>query len=320
MLINRKKSLSFLLYLVLISPFVFIYMWLYIVSMDTALDRQNYLTIMNIDVQSRVEPLLPFLAYCLEFIITNNAMKLVIIQFIFIFMLVAALYNYLCYNNVQSFFKCVIAFLLCILVGSHALGVQLRIGYAVIFFIYLLVTLRKINIFILLPILMHYGVVFGVAFLLYIKIFKIDSDKKFIVYSILMLTVLTIFIGNINTIFELMGVGNYYYSYLDEESSFGRALPFSVIIYIFFAIYIFFKVKEKSVYHYFSLSGLWLVYLGFVLDFYLAFKMLLPILIFTILYFVKNLPRDKNSIILLMIIFILIPLSFYYYAYQVKVI
>lgn len=309
-----------MLYLVLISPFVFTYMWLYIVSMHTALDRQNYLTIMNVDVQSRVEPLLPFLAYCLEFIITNDAMKLVIIQFIFIFMLVAALYKYLCYNNVHSFFKCVIAFLLCILVGSHALGVQLRIGYAVIFFIYLLVTLRKINIFILVPLLMHYGMIFGVTFLFYIKFFKIDSDKKFIVHSILILILLTILVKNINTIFEFMGIGNYYYSYLDEESSFGRALPFSVMMYVFLAIYIYFKVKVRSVYHYFSLSGLWLVYLGFVLDFYLAFKMLLPISMFTILYFVKNLPRDKNSIILLMIIFILIPLSFYYYAYQVKVI
>jgi len=319
-MINNLKKHPFMLYSVLIYPFVFIYMWLYTLSMNTALDRQNYIRIMDVDIESRVEPLLPFLAYLLEFITTNNTAKLIIIQFLFISMLVVSIYKYIKPNNVSSFFKCVIALMLCIALDSHALGVQLRMGYAVILFIFLLVSLKKINIFIFIPILMHYGTVFGVLFLIYIKKFKITTDKKFTIHSIFMLFFLTILFKNIEFVFEIIGVRNYYYVYLDKERSFGRAIPYSIVLYVCLVTYILIAIKDRSFYRYFSLSGLWLVYVGFALDFYLAFKMLSPMSMFTTLYLVKYMPRDRNSIVKLLIIFILIPSAFYSYAYQVKII
>ena len=119
--------------------------------------------------------------------------------------------------------------------------------------------------------------------------------------------------------FNLLGLSAYYLIYLSGELEFGRALPYSVIMYIGLCFYIFLYIKEKNnPLYWFSLSGLWLVYVGFVLDFYLAFKFLVPISIFALFYVVNNIPKIKQPYAYTIAAYLLMPLAFYYFAIQVN--
>lgn len=319
MIRDTRKS-PFLIYSALLSPFIIIYLWLFALSMDTALDRHNYLRIMNVNIPTRIEPMLTFISYLLEFFTDNGVIKLIIIQTFFISLLCTAIYKYIKPKDLNSFSQCLIAFLFIILVFSSALGVQLRIGYAIVLLTYFIVTFKKINLIILLPILMHYGSLFGVLFYFYILIFKIDNNRKFIVHSVFILFALTILFTNIEYIFNLIGIRGYYYAYLNSEADFGRAIPYTSIFYLILSTYIVLFIKDNSSYRYFCLSGLWLLYVGFVLDFYLAFKMMSPMSFFTIIYTMKHIPKNRHALMRVLIVYMLMPIVFIYYAYQVKII
>ena len=115
--------------------------------------------------------------------------------------------------------------------------------------------------------------------------------------------------------FQLLGVANYYYIYLNEELSFGRLIPYTALFYILNASYliVFHKRMEKNLYYWFSLSGLWLIYIGFFLNFYLAFKMLTPIIMVSIMYTTKNLSSSsRNNVVYLLIVHMIAPITFYY--------
>lgn len=304
-------------------PFVLIYASLFWLSMDTALDRGDYLRIMDVDYTSnRIEPLLPLISNILGYFISNNITKLVLIQLTFILLFLQLLYLYFKPVSIEGFFKSLVSLLLFIAIFSNPLGVQLRIGYASFIFLFLIINIKDLRYlkhspFFIVPILMHYGTAFGVLFYWYIHIFKINSYRRFLIHSIIIITVLSITVVYIDRIFSLLGMAAYYYSYLDEERDFGRSLPFSALFYIATCLYNVFFTKERGYLFWFSLSGLWLVYLGLALDFYLAFKMLLPISMYALLHMVKSLPIEKKPYLHVLLAYILMPLVFYYFAIQV---
>lgn len=313
-----KRVPVFILYLVFMLPIALAYIVIFILSMNTALDRVNYLRIMDTDIETRVEPLLPIIAYLLDYIITNSVIKLISIQLFFIYLLLLSLYIYFRPKELVSLSKCFIALLLCLAVFSNPLGIQLRMGYATIIFIYLIVRFRKPTLFLLIPIAMHYGAIASVLIFLYIHIFKINSTLSFTKHSILIIIFCTVLFTNIELVFDYLGVKNYYYSYLSEELVFGRAFPYSVIMYILVCSYIIFFINKKdSNFYWFSLSGLWLLYIGFVLDFYLAFKMLVPISIFALFYAINNFPKIKQPYTYLFLAYLLMPIVLYYFALKV---
>ena len=74
-------------------PIILIYMFIFVSSMDTALDRIDYLALMDPNSLSRIEPILPIIAYSLDFFVSNHVIKLSIIQFSFFLLLTVSVYN-----------------------------------------------------------------------------------------------------------------------------------------------------------------------------------------------------------------------------------
>ena len=177
----------------------------------------------------------------------------------------------------------------------------------------------KVSLLLSIAFFTHYGVIFSILFFYYINFFKIDTANKFIIHTVVILAVLTLVFSNIDFMFGLLGLSAYYLVYITGELKFGRAIPYSVIMYIGLCFYILLYIKEKnSLLYWFSLSGLWLVYVGFVLDFYLAFKLLVPISIFALFYVVNNIPKIKQPYAYTIAAYLLMPLAFYYFAIQVN--
>ena len=323
-MLAQKRIPLFFLYILFMLPIILVYMFIFISSMDTALDRIDYLALMDPNSLSRIEPILPIIAYSLDFFVSNHVIKLSIIQFSFFLLLTVSVYNYFLPKYLISLSKCFLVLLLCLILLSNPLGVQLRLGYATILFLYIIITFKEANylkviLLLFISFFMHYGVIFSILFFSYIRFFNIDTSKKFVFHTIIILTILTLVFSNIDFMFNLLGLSAYYLIYLSGELEFGRALPYSVIMYVGLCFYIFLYIKEKNnPLYWFSLSGLWLVYVGFVLDFYLAFKFLVPISIFALFYVVNNLPKIKQPYAYTIAAYLLMPLAFYYFAIQVN--
>lgn len=302
-------------------PTITVYIFIFFSSMDYAQDRPNYLSIIDANSTSRVEPLLTIIAKILNVIVEDNyVLKLAFIQLCFFALLLRTLYKYFVPKELVSLNKCFLALLLILLVASNYFGVQLRLGYASIIFLYLIVSIKKLNIIscilLCLPVLMHYGTILSVLLYIYFNFFKIDSRYKFIKHSLILFIPITVTFLNIDQLFQLLGVANYYYIYLNEELSFGRLIPYTALFYILNASYliVFHKRMEKNLYYWFSLSGLWLIYIGFFLNFYLAFKMLTPIIMVSIMYTTKNLSSSsRNNVVYLLIVHMIAPITFYYF-------
>ncbi|WP_180108596.1 hypothetical protein [Acinetobacter sp. YH12147] len=320
-MIVEKKINQFFLFFAFMLPFLLVYFFIFILSMDTALDRLEYIKLMNVDLKTRVEPMLPLVSSIFDPLISEPFYKLITIQFVFFILFLVSLFNYFNPNDLNSLAKTFFALLLCLIVFSNPLGVQLRIGYATILFIFIIINFKKPYFFLIIPLFMHYGVVFAILFFIYFSIFNINNKWRFIYNSFFSLLSLTVFFIYIEDFFRMIGVSAYYYNYLNEENSFGRSFPYSVIFYLMICcLLLYFFKDKKDKYFWFSLSGLWLVYVGFVLDFYLAFKMLVPISLFALIYLLKFFPNERNPYIYLIAAYIFSPLAFLYFAIQVDII
>ncbi len=322
-MINKNKAQSFLLYLVLMIPTIMAYLFIFIASMNYSKDRYNYLRVMDVNVVQRVEPLILLIARFLNFFLEGYyVFKLIILQLFFFLVFLTALYKYFNPNNLDRLTRCLLALMLLLLVNAVVFGVQLRMGYASFIFIYLIVTLKNFNIkssiLFVLPLLMHYGTSLPILIYFYMYIFNINNRKKFIIHTLVLFIPFTVVFLNIDQLFNLLGVANYYYIYISGEGFEQRALPYTVLFYMLNACYliVFHKYMPKDKYYWLSLSGLWLVYIGLVLKFILAFKMLIPISIISIMYMAKHLPSQKtNTMIYLIGVYILSILGFSYLAF-----
>lgn len=320
---NNNRLKSIFLYIFFMMPAILIYFYIFISSMSTAQDREGYLTLMDPAHSGRIEPLLPLLSRILDLIISNHFVKLVVIQLIFICLLIKTLYNYFKPINFSSLIKSILALAMIFAICSNYFSVQLRMGYASVLFVYIISIFdkEKFNLYLLIPILMHYGSILSVLFYIYFSIFKINNARTFIIHSTVMLTSLTLVVMNIDLIFSSLGVSSYYNMYLNDELEFGRLVPYTSIFYLLNCLYllVFQRKYNDELYYWFSLSGIWLVYTGFFLDFYIAFKMLTPIMVFTIIYTVKNLTINKSYIPYILIIYLITPIAFYYLSKMAQI-
>lgn len=323
---NKKKG--YLLSLLPLSIIFAVYMFVFILSMDTAFDREQYIRIMTYPFVGREEPLIHVLSYILGFIIYDPSYKLILIQFFFIQLLVMILLKkgkmYNAKNLVKMLFFCVIF----LGVFSNMIGVQLRIGYATIIFLFVIFYMQLkpkiINIpFFILPCIMHSALIPSVIIFYIIHFIKINNGRKFATFFIISVIIMTLTIKALPMLFDALGINSYYYSYL-EDGDFGRSLPFSIVFYLIFALlslFTFNKIIRDDMHYWFGMSGLILVYLGLILDFYVAFKMLVPISAFLYLYLMDKAEfRHLNSQAFLALVIALMPLSFLMLSNQVGLI
>lgn len=318
--ISRKYLENYLAGTIFILPFLIVYIFVFIYSMPFALDRDSYIYIMANPFSGREEPLIHILSYSLHFFFKNPIFKLIFIQICFTGLLLLSLIKSSKVYNLTGLTKSLILIFIFFSVFSNMLTVQLRIGYAVIIFIGLIYFLdKKPNIrnipYFLIPCLMHTGVIPAV-FLYYIfHWFKINNFRKFSIVLLSSILLSTFTIKYLPDILSLLNVDNYYFSYLDEDGDFGRALPLSVLLYLILSIpsiYIFRKKLFNDSDFWFGNFGLLLLYTGLVLKFYISFKMLVPFSAFLYIYIINKVLSIStyNSKFLLVAILTIMPLCF----------
>ncbi|MFW2180796.1 EpsG family protein [Moraxella sp. TY6] len=289
-------------------------------TMFIALDRDNYLFMMQYPFEGREEPLIHIISYLLGFLNNLPSLKLVLLQIFFTTLLLLVIIKNEGIGRNSNFLKVIISFLLFISVFSNMLSVQLRIGYATIIFIFISLFLDKEpklrNIpYYLLPCLMHMGAVPVVIAYYTINFLKINSYKKFVIVFLLSIGIMTLGVKFLPEIMTQIGINGYYNDYLETEGDFGRAFPFTMFFYFVLILISLFKFEsfkfDQS--YYFSLFGLVLVYNAIILKLYVSFKMLVPFSAFFTIYLfnainINNQYTKAGTIILIML---LIPLSFF---------
>ncbi|MCU4438647.1 MULTISPECIES: EpsG family protein [Acinetobacter] len=320
-LLNLKNCFYFF---ILSSPFLFLYLTLFILSMDVAPDRKDYINIMAFPFGGREEPLIHVYAYFSNILLANPFYQLLILQVLFVFLMLLLFFKKFDVKNINGLTKVFICLLVFLSVFSNMLGVQLRIGYATILFLFIVFFLNKkpglyaIPFFIL-PCLMHSGLIVAVSLYYLFYFLKIDNLKKFSILFVFLIIFSSFIIKILPLFFEFFGVSNYYLMYLQDDLSLGRKIPFSVLFYIFVTFFLFLKYqKTNNIDFWYGVSGLVLVYTGFVLDFYVSFKMLVPVSAFLYIYTIYKWDFDTySSYLILILILILTPFSFIMFMNQV---
>lgn len=318
----HKSQLSSL---ILLFPIFILYLVTFINSMITARDRAIYVRIMQFPFHGREEPLLNFIALVLSKISSYPAINLTIVQIFFIFLMflsfnsaslnVDSTKNYYSVKNFAKFFA---GLIFIFILASSVFIIQLRIGYAAIIFCYLVFGLRlkpnlKNMIWFSLPCLMHYGSIPAVILYVLFNFFKINNIKKFLPIFISSIIILTFTIKFLPDIFLLLNINPYYNDYLDSDVEYGRKYPIGVIAYLLLIFFLIFKYRKNlDIKEYFCIYGLVLVYTGSVLDFYLAYKMLFVITLFTVLLLINkvNLSDFSSRILIVFCLIIGIPLMY----------
>lgn len=325
MLSNRLR-VNYLIGLFLLLPIVVLYGFIFEYSMDVALDRDAYINIMLYPFQGREEPLLHFISYILGFLFVSASGKLFAIQLFFFVSFIIAIVRFNKSYNLNGFNKVLIVLFVFLGVFSNMLGVQLRIGYATIVFIFTVFflnikpSIKTLPIFIL-PCLMHFGLAFAILSYYVFYFFKINNKTRFIYIFAITIIILTLTVGLLPYLLEIIGINPYYFTYLESDMDFGRDLPFSVLLFLITSIssIAIFKDSQKDIDFWYGNFGLVLVYLGLFLHFYVAFKMLVPISAFFYIYVINKIQLSaKSNLILLSIVLLLfMPLSFYILVNQV---
>ena len=328
MLTNRFK-INYLVGFFLLLPIIILYGYIFEYSMDVALDRDAYIDIMLYPFQGRGEPLLHSISYVLNFLFANPSYKLFAIQLFFFISFIIAILKFNKSYNLNGFNKVLIVLLIFLGAFSNMLGVQLRIGYATIIFIFIVFfleikpSIKAIPIFVL-PCLMHFGLVFAIISYYLFYAFKVNSRARFIYIVAITIIVSTLANKFLPFILGRVGINAYYSTYLEDDLDFGRALPFSAIFFLLFSmlsILFFTKKYSKNIGFWYGNFGIVLVYIGLFLDFYLAFKMLVPLSAFLYIYIINKIQlSSKSNLLILSIVLLIMPFSFYMLVSQVGLI
>lgn len=325
-MLPNKLKINYLVGFFLLLPVIFLYGFVFEYSMDVALDRDAYVSIMLYPFQGREEPLLHFISYMLGFLFSNPFFKLFFIQLFFFILFIITIFKFNKPYQLGGLNKIFIVILIFLSVFSNMLGVQLRIGYATIIFLFIVFylnikpSMKTLPIFIL-PCLMHFGLVFAVLSYYLFYVFKINSITRFFYIVAITIIFSTLSIKFLPFILESIGVNAYYSMYLENDMDLGRALPFSVMFFLLFSmlsILFFSKDYYENIGFWYGNFGLVLVYLGLFLELYLAFKMLVPISAFLYIFIINKIKfSNKSNWLLLSIVLVLFPLSFYMLVNQV---
>lgn len=318
-LIFNTKIIIFFLLLFLFLPF---YNYLFIGSMETALDRHQYLYMMEYPFDGREEPLIHVLSWVLGNIIDSAFLKLILIQNFFIILLLFV-FTFVCnigkFSGVSKFLLLLSIFLV---VYSNMLGVQLRIGYAITIFLFLIFCIFKVDfkinkkiLYLLIPILMHFGTFFSCVFYFCYSFFRINSFRKSLIFILIMCLFTLVLFKFVPVVLSFMGFNAYYLDYLNSNSDLndGRKYPFTLIFYIFILFLLFFnKNLKKEESYYFCYSGVVLIFMANVLNFYVAYKFLLPISAYSLIFYIKRFNIGYDNMVYYIICINIIFLVFYY--------
>lgn len=319
----EKKLINYIIGFTLSLPIILIYLYIFITSMDIALDRINYIEIMANPFQGREEPLIHYYSYISGKIIESSIFKLVFLQFLAILLLLATLIKTFKVYNLGNFVKLLTSLLIFFSVFSNMLGVQLRIGYATILFLFIAFYLNKKpsirnSAYFLVPCLMHMGVILPIILYYLFYYLKINNKERYIFFVLFFIISSTFLVKFLPYFLQIIGINAYYFVYLDNDQEFGRKYPFSVIFYLFACLLTFLFSKNKDINYWYGLSGICLIYMGIFLDLYLSFKMLTAVTAFFYIHIISSIDsKFLNSYLFIVVLILIFPISFLMFMQQV---
>lgn len=322
---NLNKSIVGLFFL---SPFIATYLLLFWLSNEVAPDRDVYIhQIMTHPFSGREEPSLHIISFVIGFVCKNPATKLFLVQVCFIVLLALVLSKMFNVSRLDGLAKLFLSFVFILTIFSNQLGVQLRIGYASIFFVFLFFFLNlrptfKNIVFYSIPCLLHMALIPAVVVLYVFYFFNIKNTARLSFLLLIGLIAGYFAIINMEYVFNLIGLPDYYFGYLigGELSEGGRRIPFSMIFYVIL-ILVMMLILGKRNYdpaYRFCFIGLIFAFMGFM-GFYIAFKFLIPVILFSLIYFFSRIRFESYSALFFALLAICIsPIGFYYYVLQVN--
>lgn len=314
------SSINRVFTILLIIPYISIYSILFYFSLDSSPDGAQYIHMVSHPFVGREELGIHIYAYILSFFIDDGMHRIIFIQISFFLLSIYTIIKVS--KNVP--YKIFFLLFAIITIFSNQFGIQIRIGMAMIVFIYIYFGLKKEPsmkniLYYSLPILFHYGTLPAIGLLYLSRYMKIYSFRRlfliFIIYSLIMLL-----FRNSEGIMTTIGLDPYYDDYLNPNHTLnsGRLVPFSLIAYIL--IILFLCIKKKSYcngYEYFyCFTGIMLIFSVIILDLYVFYKMLNVILFFSIFYIIRDIHiKNKNNVIILSLIgYFMMYIGFIYYS------
>lgn len=324
MITNSKRRTLSRKILIASLPLLIVYLVLFSLSMDTALDRESYIFMMRYPFVGREEIGIDIYSYVVGLLISDPYIKLCLLQLVAFSLYV---YTFSIAFEKDVAFKTFFGLAFTIVLRSNGLGVQLRIGFASLLFFFCVVKIcadiykkgysKKLYL-LLLPASFHYGTIPAVfCFLLFYAFRK--KSKKFKTTLVIVFFVITqLVMTNLPQILSYMKNGAYYLAYIGSEDETTRFIPYSLVFYVLLLfLYLRFEADSRHFLPYFLVAGLALPLLRYTDDFVLGLKMLSgfePILLWQFLDKI-NLKRYQAKY-LTPLVYILCCASFFYFAKQ----
>ena len=312
-----KESASIFL---IISPFIILYIILFLESMSTAPDRAEYIRIMTFPFSGREEIGMHFFSYILGFIVSNPLHKLIVFQFICLFFLYL---SFLLSSKRNALLKVLLAIVCSLFLFSVQFGIQLRVGFACVLLVFINIGLKKEPVirnvlWYSIPCFFHIAViplVLALYLFYYLNIKELTKSYKF---HFLIFIIMLFGSVSIEKAIAFFGLNPYYLEYLNDDADYSvRKIPFSMIFYFILLIFIYFYRKRLSFNYNIAIipMGFSFSLIASIMEYPFFHKFMSVFLFFSVMYLISTINNiRKNELFLISLFYCLVPLGFLYFS------
>ncbi|WP_439258766.1 EpsG family protein [Lonepinella sp. BR2930] len=310
-----------------VIPFLIVYLYLFFLGMDITPDRNFYIQMFEFPFTGREEIGIHLFAYLSGLLISNPKITFGLFQISYISIYLFVFYK-VANGKAYKFY-----FLLCCLVTvfSNQTGIQVRIGAAMALFIliaYYKQPVLKNSLYYIVPVLFHYGTFPAIVLLYIANYLNINSYKKLLLCLVIGMIAITLIMNELPLLLDYLPVSDYYKGYFVVGSAVnqGRLIPFSFLFYCALLILLSCLNKKfnKDYNFFFIYLGLFFPFLAIFFNIYVSYKMLNVILLFAVVYLVKNISIENwlgdHIKIITILSYLLMNMGLIYYGFNTGVI
>ena len=319
---NRLEILTkkFIYIFLIISPFFILYIMLFLESMATARDRDEYIKNMSYPFVGRGEIGIHLFSYLSGLILSNPLHKLIIFQFICLLFLYL---SFLLSSKKNTLLKVLLAIVCSLFLFSVQFGIQLRVGFACVLLVFINIGLKKEpvirNVFwYSIPCFFHIAVIPAVLALYLFYYLNLKELTKS--YKLHFLIFIIMLFGSISLekVIVFLGLSSYYLEYLNDDAEYSvRKIPFSMAFYFILLIFMHFY-RKRLIFNYnvaFIPMGFSFSLIASIMGYPFFHKFMSVFLFFSIMYLISAINNiRKNELILISFFYLLVPLGFLYFS------
>lgn len=315
-----KKTLLIIFF---VTPFIGLYFFLFLLSMDTAPDREEYLRMMQYPFSGREEIGISVYSYLLGFFIENPILKLIFFQLLSLFLLYCTL---IFQAKSNSLLRVLLTIFFSLILFSVMFGIQLRVGFASVLLVFISLGLNKEPkfsnlIWYLLPCFFHVAVIPLVLFLFLFYYLNVRELKRFQYFYFLFFVILFLCSYFLRDIILFLGMNPYYLDYLEDKGLYNmRALPLSFVLYFIALLFVFKNINKFNLdYKFWMLPiGIMFSFIALILDLPFFHKFMAVFFLYSMVYLILVVDFSKTQEkYYIFLIYFLMPLGFLYFAKNV---